>query len=141
MKVIDISDPARPQRVAALYLPETFAVRILISGNYAYIGSLGAIVSIVDISTPTSPFVKNTFRLSDDFVKNMAIYESYLYIKTEHPIAPIYIHDVSDLDNPRLARCSAPHLCNLARQYAGQLRNLLSRAHRQFVERHAKPQQ
>ncbi len=103
LKVIDISDPARPQRVAALYLPETFAVRILISGDYAYVGSLGAIVSIVDISTPTSPFVKSTFRLSDDFVKNMAIYESYLYIKTEHPIAPIYIYDVSDLDNPRLA--------------------------------------
>lgn len=103
LKVIAISDPARPQRVAALYLPETFAVRILISGNYAYVGSLGAIVSIVDISTPTSPFVKNTFRLSDDFVKNMAIYEDHLFIKTEHPLAPIYIIDVSDHNNPRLA--------------------------------------
>jgi len=103
LKVIDISNPARPQRVAALYLPETFAVRILISGNYAYVGSSGAIVSIVDSSTPTLPFVKNTFRLSDDFVKNMAIYEDHLFIKTEHPLAPIYIIDVSDRDHPRLA--------------------------------------
>lgn len=103
LKVIDISDPTKPQRIAALYLPETFAVRILISGNYAYIGSLGSILSVVDISTPTAPFVNTTFRLSDDFVKNLAIYENHLFIKTEHPLAPIYIYEVSDLDNPRLA--------------------------------------
>jgi hypothetical protein len=102
MKFIDISQPTKPQLVAHVPVPSDFVHRITVSGNYAYLGTFGGQLIIVDISTPTSPLIKSTTILNDEFVVLMATYDHYLCIKTESPLDPIYIYDVADPTNPQL---------------------------------------
>jgi len=100
MKVIDVSQPTNPTLAAKLTVPSDFAHRIMVAGNYAYVGTFSGQLIIVDISIPASPAVKSNIPLDNEFVVLMAIHGQYLYIKTESPIDPVYIFDVSDPTNP-----------------------------------------
>jgi len=100
MKVVDVSQPTNPTLAATLTVPSDFAHRIIVAGNHAYVGTFSGQLIIVDIAIPASPAVKSNIPLDDEFVVLMAIYGQYLYIKTESPIEPVYIFDVSDPTNP-----------------------------------------
>ncbi len=102
MKVIDISEPTKPQVVAHLPVPGDFAHRIAVSGNYAYLGTVRGRLIVVDISSPIAPVIKSTVPLYDEFVSLIVPDSIHLFIKTESPLAPIYIYDVTDPSNPTL---------------------------------------
>ena len=54
LQVIDISDPASPQSVTSIAIPQ-LAVGVTVSGTHAYIAAYGAGLQVIDISTPGSP--------------------------------------------------------------------------------------
>ncbi len=103
LKVVDISEPTKPQLVAKLLMPGDFAHRIAVSGNYAYLGTVRGQLIVVDISSPITPTIKSTTRLYDEFVSLIVPHNNHLFVKTESPLAPIYIYDVTDPSNPTLA--------------------------------------
>jgi len=103
MKIVDISEPTRPKITAKLTVRGDFAHRIVLSGNYAYLGTVRGQLIVVDISLAALPSVKSTTILNDEFVVLMAEYDHFLFIKTESPIDPIYIYDVANPSYPLLA--------------------------------------
>ncbi|HET9952113.1 MAG TPA: FlgD immunoglobulin-like domain containing protein [Candidatus Eisenbacteria bacterium] len=63
LEVVDVADPAAPQRLGSLVLPgSASAVAILDANNVAVArtGNFGAGVTFVDVSTPTSPVARGS---------------------------------------------------------------------------------
>jgi hypothetical protein len=52
--IVDVSDPSAPTLVGSLALPGS-AVKVFLSGNYAYVALTGGGLGIVDVSSPAAP--------------------------------------------------------------------------------------
>ena len=53
LQVIDVSNPANPQRVGGYYT-NGFAIGVAVSGNYAYVADYDAGLQVIDVSNPTN---------------------------------------------------------------------------------------
>ena len=54
LQVIDVSNPANPQRVGG-YDTSGDAQGVAVSGNYAYVADGGAGLQVIDVSNPANP--------------------------------------------------------------------------------------
>jgi hypothetical protein len=54
LQVIDVSKPANPQRVGGQDTSGQ-ALRVAVSGNYAYVADEAAGLQVIDVSNPASP--------------------------------------------------------------------------------------
>jgi len=63
LEVVDVADPAAPQRLGALTLPGSASAVTILNANTVAVarsGNFGAGVTLVDVSTPTSPFPRGS---------------------------------------------------------------------------------
>ncbi len=95
LSIIDISDPAKPERVGFATLASTGADDIDVSGTTAYIGGSAGLL-IADISSPSSPSFITLDTLFS--ARRIAIFNHYLYTTSNH----FYILDISNPHNPTL---------------------------------------
>lgn len=107
--VVDISEPERPQIVGQLNTgPGLTAVAI--SGNYAYVGntSINSQLEIIDVTNPTAPLLRKTYKLPGTYSDNttiasaLAFANNLVYLGTQKSqIAELHIIDVADITLPR----------------------------------------
>jgi hypothetical protein len=100
LAVLDISNPASPQRVAALGLDGSEAAEVKLNGNYAYVGSAG--FWVVDITNPLAPQrIKNIpvrGPIGNLIIENNRL---YVYAPTDTGIyTGVLIYDVSNPADP-----------------------------------------
>ncbi|HOC43919.1 MAG TPA: hypothetical protein PKJ99_12960 [Thermoanaerobaculales bacterium] len=109
LRVYDISVPSSPTEVG--FLPDIFGIAsIEVVGPYAYVpwydtfGTPPGGLKIVDVSTPSAPFVAGSVDFSDDYVGRAAVHNGYAYIATldgfrvvdvRAPTAPVEVGTVA----------------------------------------------
>jgi hypothetical protein len=87
LHVFDVSVPASPTEVGLL--PDTYGITsIVVVGPYAYVpwydsfGTPPGGLKVIDVSTPSAPFVAGSVDFSDDYVGRVAVYHGYAYVAT-----------------------------------------------------------
>jgi len=117
VNIMDISDPADPQKIAH-YSPPVMTNDLVLKGHYAYVACWWDGFRVVDFSDPASPFLA-----SHDFgwvsgaqpgvefcyVQALDIYGNYLYVLDYGPFEAedtkgLYIFDISTPDDPQLVK-------------------------------------
>jgi hypothetical protein len=99
--IADISNPLLPRVIGDCYIEHT-AGEIVISNGYAYMISWKGGLTIVDISTPTSPLVKGRLKIEGRFYSqndNIAVSGNYVYTAGTKGLSII---DVTDPTKPEL---------------------------------------
>jgi hypothetical protein len=86
LEVIDLSDPAQPNKVGTLISDPGFTGNSVISGNYAYVlrfrvvgKELKYAVEIIDLSDPANPSIKGEYD-SDKPLENIAVSGEYMLL-------------------------------------------------------------
>ncbi|MEE9553646.1 MAG: hypothetical protein V3W18_05055 [candidate division Zixibacteria bacterium] len=101
--VFDISDPGNPTDVGRLYYHTTFEddlFDIALYGDYAYVIGFGYnILSIVDVSDPTSPSLVRDIELSDSPL-GIFVQGNYFYLVKEGAGQNLQILNITDPIDP-----------------------------------------
>jgi len=100
-RVIDISDPTRPSSVGSVSVG-TNPQGLYVQGRYAYVANYGSsTVSIIDISTPSTPTVTSTFSTGassgpqEVYVQGRTMYvtnydgNNFMVVDVSNPNAPV----------------------------------------------------
>jgi hypothetical protein len=79
--VVNVSNPALPTITASMTGTGFGPARsIIVSGNYAYIGRFSGGISVIDVSTPSSPAHVATLAVGIDSVESLAISGNTLFV-------------------------------------------------------------
>jgi hypothetical protein len=99
----NVSNPASISKVS---FTSASALKIEISGNYAYIlrGYSSYTMSIYDISNPVTPVLKGYLSRASQYTTRFAVDGNYAYLpKNNSTNSGLYIYDVSDKSAPVLS--------------------------------------
>jgi len=97
--ILDISDPTAPLETG-FYDSPGFAVKVQLSGGYAYVAGREGGLNIADISDPANPqHVSNYFEAGSVHVLDVYVSGSYAYIAMQG--LGLRVVDVSDPANPQ----------------------------------------
>jgi hypothetical protein len=100
--IMDYSNPATLEKVGELLLPDNIK-SIKISGNYAYVATSKAGLSVIDISNPVDP-VKVGSVITFGYAFDITLSGNYAYIANESGMAII---SISNPANPQvIGSCS-----------------------------------
>ena len=98
--VLDITNPLAVQELSRIDMP--FATAVAARGNFAYVGTStnGGILSVIDVSTPSTPVVRGTLTTSK--IMKLAVHGNIVFIADEvaFDVAGLRIVDVSNPDAP-----------------------------------------
>jgi hypothetical protein len=97
MAVIDVSNPAKPQRVGGCKTGGA-AVGVAVSGNYVYVADGSAGLVVIDVSDPANPQLVGG-HVTMLGAEGVAVSGKYAYV-ADGPLGLLVI-DVSDPANPR----------------------------------------
>jgi hypothetical protein len=97
LQVIDISNPANPQRVGG-YVTSGSATGVAVSGTHAYVAEGGHGLQIIDMSDPANPQRVGGYDTSG-YAGGVAVSGHYAYVATGD--AGLQIIDVSNPANPQ----------------------------------------
>jgi hypothetical protein len=96
--VLDVTDPTAPAEVG-FYDSIGFAVKVGISGDYAYVAGREGGLNIADISDPANPIhIANYFEAGSVHVRDVSVAGSYVYVAMDGN--GLRVVDVSDPANP-----------------------------------------
>ncbi|HWQ03772.1 MAG TPA: right-handed parallel beta-helix repeat-containing protein [Longilinea sp.] len=95
--VVDISDPANPQRVGESAVLADFVRSVAVSGTYAFVAAGGAGLCVVDISSPTHPLEVGAWD-SPGYAEGVAVAGSTAYL-ADGP-GGLWLVDISDPTGP-----------------------------------------
>ncbi|MCW1892237.1 MAG: hypothetical protein KIH65_003265 [Candidatus Uhrbacteria bacterium] len=95
VNVVDISNPASPRTVATTTVGNAHGISV--QGSYAYVCGIYAVCTIIDISDPTNPRVRDTFATAFDGIYNMTVQGSYAYVPNDTNNLQVY--NISNPDN------------------------------------------
>ncbi len=100
LRVYEMQNPAYPTLVSSLYIDDGQS-KMVVQGNFAYIaGGDNAGVSVVDISNPGTPVLRQTFTTGvPTDAKGMYISGKYLFVAYGGATDSVYVYNVSDPDN------------------------------------------
>ena len=100
LRIVDVSEPSAPIKVASLALSENDASNITVNGSYAYVshstGNKNGGLSIIDMSNPSGPDRKAFYSTEEVCVWNVAVWQDYAYLCTNYGFQIIDISDRSD---------------------------------------------
>jgi hypothetical protein len=97
--ILDISDPTAPSETG-FYNSIGFAVKVQLSGGYAYVAGREGGLNIADISDPANPqHVRNYFEAGSVHVLDVYVSGSYAYVAMQGN--GLRVVDVSDPANPQ----------------------------------------
>ena len=96
LQIVDISNPANPQR-AAEYLPSGNGMGITTTGNYALFLEGDQSLQVVDVSNPSNPQRIGGYR-TDGSSRNLQVSGAYAYVASEH--AGLELINISNPANP-----------------------------------------
>ena len=103
LRVIDVSDPANPQQVAAV-ADTSFPTAIAVSDDYAYVADRGFGLQVIDVSSPTNPRAVGGCRTRWN-ASDVAVRGRYAYVVSVltlmRGLGCLEVIDVSDPANPR----------------------------------------
>jgi hypothetical protein len=100
LHVIDVSNPASPQRVGG-YASNTVANDITVSGDYAFIADAAVGLQIVDVSDPARPRHVGGYRTSDSPM-GVALSGNYAFVA--YSCHGLQVIDISNPTNPQWVR-------------------------------------
>ncbi len=96
--VIDVSDPAAPVKLDVLFIEFSgFSLDITISGDYAYVGSDGSGLTVIDISNRSSPTVVGTYQ-TPGHAHGVAVAGNYAYVANDN--SGLRVFDISNPTSP-----------------------------------------
>lgn len=78
LTVADVSDPARPQIVGEVVLPDSVS-GVVVSGGFAYVANDEAGLRVIDISTPSLP-AEVGFLETAGYARGIALYEGLAFV-------------------------------------------------------------
>ncbi len=78
LQVIDVSNPANPQRVGG-YDTSGYAYGVAVSGNYAYVADCDAGLQVIDVSNPANPQRVGGYDTSG-YAYGVAVSGNYAYV-------------------------------------------------------------
>jgi len=91
LEVVDVADPAAPQRLGSLTLPGSASAVALLGADLvavARIGNFAAGVTIVDVSTPTSPIARGSVNSPSVLdPRSLAARDTILFV-ADHQLGP-----------------------------------------------------
>jgi len=97
--ILDVTDPSAPSE-AGFYNSIGFAVKVQISGSYAYVAGREGGLNIADVSEPADPqHVSNYFKAGSVHVRDVFVSGSYAYVAMQGD--GLRVVDVSDPANPQ----------------------------------------
>jgi len=99
LHVIDVSNPSDPVLAGTLAMPESWAMAVSVTGNFAYVADFIHGVRVVDISNPANPAIIGAVDLQTAW--NLKVINNYLYV-TGMGIHGVKIIDVEDPTNPAI---------------------------------------
>lgn len=107
LRVIDVSDPARPMEVGHLEMPDSLNVvnDLFVAGSYAYVTAGAQGIYIIDVSDPTTPEAVTTYDMTN--ARHIYIIGPYAYVSDPRQedeawvTGNIRILDVSDPNIPQ----------------------------------------
>jgi hypothetical protein len=111
LQVIDISNPANPQRVGG-YDTSGNAQGVAVSGNYAYIADGEEGLQVIDVSNPASPQQVGGFA-TGGIAYDVAVSGNYAYVADE--VGGLMIFEVSGVLRPQIT--SITHASGAATVY------------------------
>ncbi len=101
-EVLDLSTPTSPKVVGSINIP-TNVKGLDLEGDYAYvIGSHPHLITIVDVSSPSNPQIKNT---ADDIIRESELTEAFIqdgYAYVMDSGRGLRVLDIKDPINPKL---------------------------------------
>ena len=97
LQVIDISNPANPQRVGG-YDTAGNALGVAVSGNYAYVADDAAGLQVIDISNPANPQRVGGYDTAGNAL-GVAVSGNYAYVADD--AAGLQVIDISNPANPQ----------------------------------------
>jgi hypothetical protein len=97
LQVIDVSNPANPQRVGG-YDTSGFAQSVAVSGNYAYVADYAAGLQVIDVSNPANPQRVGGYDTSGN-ASGVAVSGNYAYVADE--LDGLQVIDVSNPASPQ----------------------------------------
>jgi hypothetical protein len=99
LEVIDVTNPANPQRVGG-YDTTRFAWGVAVSGNYAYVMAKWDGLQVIDVSNPANPRRVGGYPTAS-YAQDVAVSGSYAYVADRD--AGLQVIDVSNPANPQRA--------------------------------------
>ncbi|MCP4155391.1 MAG: hypothetical protein GY757_47135 [bacterium] len=104
--VVDVSDKSNPLQVGELTM-ESHVERIKVSGNYAYICTVGSVLQVVDISNPAAPSLSGSY-IDTGYGLDVDVAGGYAYVAVRDRIrgqrqVGLAVIDISSPTNPRRA--------------------------------------
>ena len=97
LAVIDVSNPANPQRVGGCDTSGS-ACGVAVSGNYAYVADDEAGLQVIDVSNPANPQRVGGYDTSG-YARGVAVSGHYAYVADDE--AGLQVIDVSNPANPQ----------------------------------------
>ncbi len=98
--VIDISNPANPQKVAGINLPgNADGLTVFYFGGYVYVGRANGAAQefmIINVMNPLNPQVTGGLSNVGDEINDIYVYNQRAYIGTEDDAHSMYVIDVSN---------------------------------------------
>jgi len=95
LDIIDISTPTHPHRTGRIsrYI---FAARLIVSGDYVYIGNDGPIIDVIDVSDPVRPVLFDPYHaFGFGHIMDIALFDNCLFVAASNS-RMIEIIDISD---------------------------------------------
>jgi hypothetical protein len=98
LRVIDLTDPQKPQEVGFYNNFDGQCWAVSVYGNFAYVGNDTLGMRILDISTPSSPALVGTFNPSGNMqIEHIQVIDSLAYVASS---SGLYIVDISNPASP-----------------------------------------
>lgn len=98
LQVMDISNPANPQRVGG-YDTSEYALAVVVSGNCAYVADGFSGVQAIDVSNPANPHRVGGYQTSNMFAETLAVSGNHLFVVGDEALH-LRVLDISDPANP-----------------------------------------
>lgn len=101
LKILDVSNPSKPDMISCLFESKGYSQRILLGNNFAFITDFDGGLAVIDITNKLKPIVVGRLSLDLFRVYDMAGSGNHIYLALgSHGIAAI---DISDPQHPQLS--------------------------------------
>ena len=101
LQILDVSDPKNPSLIGAYINTTNAPLQLFVSGSYAYLGYVkNGGFQILDVSDPKNIIERAYLETNSFYARTLLVSGKYAYMTSDW--SPLFIIDISDVDNPSI---------------------------------------